>query len=88
MYKLNFIIKINGYDIGTFQIWLYKFTGRFVYYTLIYYRWKKIMKANTVSQYLYGLTVNSQYLGITVWTEYCPLLPKAMPAYCACQWSP
>ena len=32
------------------------------------------MMANTVSRYLYGLTVNSQYLGITVWTVYCPLL--------------
>ena len=33
------------------------------------------MMVNTVSRYLYGLTVNSQYLGITVWTVYCPLLP-------------
>ena len=32
------------------------------------------MMANTVSRYLYDLTVNSQYLGITVWTVYCPLL--------------
>ena len=41
-----------------------------------YYEWKKIMMANTctVSQYLYGLTFSSQYLGITVWTVYCPLL--------------
>ena len=30
--------------------------------------------ANTVSRYLQGLTVNSQYLGITVWMVYCPLL--------------
>ena len=32
------------------------------------------MMANTVSWYLYRLTVNNQYLGITVWTVYCPLL--------------
>ena len=32
------------------------------------------MMANTVSRYSYGLMVNSQYLGITVWTVYCPLL--------------
>ena len=32
------------------------------------------MMAGTVSRYLYRLTVNNQYLGITVWTVYCPLL--------------
>ena len=38
------------------------------------------MMVNTVSRYLYGLTVNSQYLGITVWTVYCPLL-VLVPCY-------
>ena len=32
------------------------------------------MMADTVSRYLYRLTVNNQYLGITVWMVYCPLL--------------
>ena len=32
------------------------------------------MMADMVSRYLYCLTVNNQYLGITVWTVYCPLL--------------
>ena len=37
------------------------------------------MMANTVSRYLYGLTVSSQYLGIMVWTVYCPLLVTPSP---------
>ena len=36
------------------------------------------MIANTVSRYLYRLTVNNQYLGITVWTVYCPLLAQGL----------
>ena len=61
---------------ATTSVLLNLIIGRFVDYTIIYYGWKKIMMANTVSWYLYRLTVNNQYLGITVWTVYCPLLVR------------